>query len=155
MKVTLPQTDRRCTARLAVLAVMLATCLVTSASADPPVTDVAFSPDGKSVVACSQAGLNVYAWPELTFQRTIKSTAPNLHAIVFSPSGDWLALAGGSPSENGTVEVLSWPEGDSLKLLDEHADSADKIQNIFQDTRSQSFSKISEIFLKFQYNIII
>lgn len=97
---------------------------VTSArSAEPPVTSIAFAPDGNSLVACSQAGLQVYSWPELVQQKRIEVSAVNLHDIAFSPSGDRLAVAGGSPAEDGSVEIFSWPEGKSLHLFRNHTDS--------------------------------
>ena len=43
----------------------------------PPITDVAFAPNGKEVVASSQAGLQVYNWPELKLQKTIPISFPN------------------------------------------------------------------------------
>jgi|GEM_PF-1784001 len=92
-------------------------------AAQPPITSVAFAPDGKSAIACSQVGLQVYSWPELKRDRTIKTTAVNLHDVAFSPSGDRLAVGGGTPSEDGSVEIFSWPTGKSLAVLDGHENS--------------------------------
>jgi len=92
-------------------------------AAEPPITSVAFAPDGKTVVACSQVGLQVYSWPELKRQQTIKATAVNLHDVAFSPAGDRLAVGGGTPSEDGSVEIFSWPAGKSLAVLDGHDNS--------------------------------
>jgi WD40 repeat protein len=92
-------------------------------AAQPPITSVAFAPDGKSAIACSQVGLQVYSWPELKRDRTIKTTAVNLHDVAFSPSGDRLAVGGGTPSESGSVEIFSWPTGKSLAVLDGHKNS--------------------------------
>ena len=89
----------------------------------PPITSLAFSHDGKSVVACSQAGLHVYNWPTLDLQRTIKVSVHNIHDIAFSPSGDRLAVGGGNPAIEGVVEIFSWPDGKSLHVLREHRDS--------------------------------
>ena len=38
----------------------------------PPITDMAFAPDGKSLVSCSQTGLQVFSWPELQVQKTVE-----------------------------------------------------------------------------------
>ena len=89
----------------------------------PPITSLAFSPDGKSVVASSQAGLHVYDWPTLNLQRIIKVKARNVHHLAFSPSGDRVAVGGGNPATEGTVEIFSWPEGKSLRVLRGHRDS--------------------------------
>ncbi len=111
--------------------VVLAACLVGNLTAhpsrawaiEPPITALAFAPDGKSVVACSQAGLSVFAWPDLTGQKTIASTIPNLHALAFSPEGNYLAVGGGFPAEEGLIELFSWPAGESLGFFDGHDDS--------------------------------
>jgi WD40 repeat protein len=103
---------------------LLLFCLVTPATAtEPPITDLAFAPDGKVVVACSQSGVQIFSWPELKRQRTIKRSAANLHCLAFSPDGTHLAVGGGVPSECGTVEVFSWPDGLLVKKLEGHDDS--------------------------------
>ena len=89
----------------------------------PPITSLAFSPDGKSVVACSQAGLHVYDFPTLSLQRTIEVSAHNIHDLAFSPNADQLAVGGGNPAIEGIIEIFSWPEGQSLRVLKEHRDS--------------------------------
>lgn len=77
---------------------------------EPPLTDVAFSPDGSSVVACSQAGVQIFNWPELTMRQLIKVDADNLHDLRFSRDGTQLAIAAGIPSEQGIAVVYSWPD---------------------------------------------
>lgn len=89
----------------------------------PPITSLVFSPDGKSVVACSQAGLQVYDWPALNLQKIIKVQANNIHDLAFSPDGDQLAVGGGNPATEGIIEIFSWPEGKSLRVLKKHHDS--------------------------------
>ncbi len=86
-------------------------------SVEPPITSIAFSPDGKTAVACSQVGVQVYSWPELKRHRTIKAGEVNLHDVAFSPDGNRLAVGGGTPTEKGSVEIFSWPAGKSLAVL--------------------------------------
>lgn len=108
------------------LACSLLTCSLLASGAfasDPPITAVAFSPDGKYVVATSQAGLQILSYPELTKQKTIKAAAANLHCLAFSPDGKQLAIGGGNPSEEGIVEIFSWPDAKSLMKLTDHEDS--------------------------------
>ena len=95
-----------------------------------PITDLVLTKDGKSVIASSQAGLNIYEYPTLKHQRTIKTKAHNIHDIAFSPDGELLAIGGGKPSVEGTLEILSWSEGRSLpilKILKGHRDSVTAI----------------------------
>ena len=89
----------------------------------PPITSLAFSHDGKSVVACSQAGLHVYDFPTLDLQRMIEVEARNIHDLAFSPDGDRLVVGGGNPATEGIIEIFSWPEGESQRILREHRDS--------------------------------
>jgi len=89
----------------------------------PPITSLAFAPDGKSVVAGSQAGLQVYDWPQLSLQETVLVAAANLHDVAFSPAGDHLAVGGGDPSLEGVVETFSWPGKKSLRTIKGHEDS--------------------------------
>lgn len=99
--------------------------LVTAAG--PPITAVTFAPDGKSVVTASQAGVQVFSWPGLKRQRTIKTSASNLHCVAFSPSGKQLAVGGGNPSEDGSVEIFSWPAARSITTFQGHDDSVRSI----------------------------
>lgn len=90
---------------------------------EPPVTDIAFATDGNSLVACSQKGLQVFSWPKLRLQKTVEASFANLHCLVFSPDGNQLAVGGGNPSDEGIVEIFSWPECKSQMKLSEHDDS--------------------------------
>lgn len=90
---------------------------------DAPITSLAFSPDGREMLAASQAGLKIYRWPELTLDRTRTLSAKNLHDMAFSPAGNRLAVGGGNPAEEGTVEIFSWPSARSERILGGHEDS--------------------------------
>ncbi len=92
-------------------------------AAEPPVTAIAFAPDGRSVVVGSQAGLAVHSWPDLKRQKSIETSLVNVHDLAFSPHGKSLAVAGGIPSEVGLVEVFAWPSGKSMYVCQGHKDS--------------------------------
>ena len=115
-----------------------------ASATEPPMTDVAFAPDGKTLVAVSQSGLHVFGWPKLDRQRTIKVSASNLHCVAFSPSGKHLAVGGGNPSEDGSVEVFSWPAGKPLTKFDDHDDSVRSVAWL-DDTRLLAASLDREI----------
>src|SRR5262249_55752370 len=88
----------------------------------PPVTALAFAPDGKSLLAGSQAGVRHLSWPELKPVATLKTALPGVHELAFSPRGDLVMVAGGAPAEAGVVEVFSWPDGKLKYRTEPHAD---------------------------------
>ena len=94
---------------------------------EPPITAMAFAPDGKSVAAASQVGVQVFSWPDLRHQQTIEASAANLYCVAFSPKGDRLAVGGGNPSAEGVVEIFSWPAGESIATISVHEDSVTDI----------------------------
>ncbi len=110
----------------------------------PPITGVAFAPDGKSLVACSQAGVQVHDWPALKRLRVIKASVANLHCLAFSPNGQLLAVGGGDPAESGVIEILSWPAGERVATLSKHADSVRSVAWL-SDSRLVSASLDREI----------
>ena len=103
----------------------LSLCVAASpaGAGDPPITSLAFAPDGKSIAACSQAGLRIYSWPGLKPGKKLETSAFNLHDVAFSPNGDRIAVGGGIPADEGTVEIFSWPGGKPLHVLNDHKDS--------------------------------
>jgi hypothetical protein len=91
-------------------------------AAAPPVTAVAFSPDGKEVVVGSQAGLEVRTWPDLKPARVLKTELAHVHDLAFSPDGKTFAAVGGTPAKRGTVELYRWPVGDLVRQFSPHRD---------------------------------
>ncbi|MBI1900100.1 MAG: hypothetical protein HYS13_03155 [Planctomycetia bacterium] len=91
-------------------------------AADPPVTALAFAPDGKTVLVGSAAGAHVRSWPALEVIKNLPTELSHVHDIAFSPSGDHVALAGGVPAESGTIEVFAWPEPKLVWRESRHTD---------------------------------
>ena len=107
-------------------ATALLACFVISATVDgqPPVTALAVTPAGTAVVVASQAGVVVRSLGDLEKQETIPSTIVNPHDVAFSPDRTQLAVAGGSPAEEGYVELFEWPSCVRTAVLDgQHHDS--------------------------------
>lgn len=92
-----------------VVAGLAHTCGPTSAT--PPIVALAVSPDGREVLAGSQAGVQVLSLPDLQPQRSLATKLVHVHELVFSPDGKLLAVAGGAPAESGEVEIWEWPAG--------------------------------------------
>lgn len=114
--------------RLGGACLLFCACLANIVSATkPPITAVAFTPNGESLVAVSQDGLHEYSWPELTHKNTVEVSTSNLHCVAFSPNGQHLAVGGGYPSEEGVVKIFSWPEREVVATFDDHYDSVRSI----------------------------
>jgi len=92
----------------AVLVTLL--CSSTAPGQKPPITDIAFAPNGDSIACCSQTGMQILDWPNLNLVKQVDVSFPNLHCVTFSPDGEKLAVAGGYPSEEGIVQIFSWPD---------------------------------------------
>jgi WD40 repeat protein len=90
--------------------------------AAPPITALAFTPDGKTVVVGSQAGLELRTWPELQQARTLPTKLDHVHDLAFAPDGKTLAAVGGTPAKRGMVELYRWPEGTLLHRMSPHRD---------------------------------
>ena len=116
-------------AALAVLLTCIATSFASAQSRDdatpapkPPITALAFAPDGQSILVGSQAGIEVCSWPELKTIKSLKTKLAHVHDLAFSPDAKTLAAAGGSPGEKGEVEWFSWPESESRGRSAHHND---------------------------------
>lgn len=96
---------------------------ISALATEPPITALVFAPEGKQVVAVSQAGVQIFDWPGLELVRTIGSTAANLHDVAFSPDGNQLAIGGGNPAQDGVVQLFDWPAGNLLNSVQPHEDS--------------------------------
>ncbi|MGH7202145.1 MAG: WD40 repeat domain-containing protein, partial [Planctomycetaceae bacterium] len=91
--------------------ILLVGCVAARAQTAPPVTALVFSPDGRTLLVGSQAGVEVRSWPELKSLRTLDSELPHVADLAFSPDGTKLAVVGGSAAESGGIEMFHWPQG--------------------------------------------
>ena len=101
---------------LAMLAMMV------SARAETPITAIARAPDGKQVVLGSQLGIEIRSLPDLEVVAKFSTDLEHVHDLQFSPDGQRLLAAGGSPSESGRIEVWNWPKRERIREVREHDD---------------------------------
>lgn len=94
--------------RLLVLFLFFATAK-TTVIAQPPVTALAFCPDGSKIVVGSQLGVRIYDGDQNQVGQ-FETELEFINDIKFSKNGLNVAIVGGSPSESGSVEIFNWPE---------------------------------------------
>ncbi|MCS7272016.1 MAG: WD40 repeat domain-containing protein, partial [Gemmataceae bacterium] len=89
----------------------------------PPVTAVAFSPDGQRLATGSYG--RVTLWDLNTVRPVWMNThvLGMVHDVKFSPDGQTLAVAGGQPSVRGEVRLLATDTGRLLRTLGGHRDA--------------------------------
>ena len=103
--------------------VLVLCCMRTvAATAEPPVTATAFTPDGAHILVGSQGGIEILSWPQLNKMASLSTDMPNVHDLKFSPTGQTLLVGGGSPGEDGSVEIYSWPERQRVDRIAAHDD---------------------------------
>ena len=89
---------------------LLAIAVAFSVAMAPPIVAVAIAPDGAHVVTASQAGVQVRSLPALAIKHSLATELLQPSDLAFSPDGKTLAIAGGSPAEQGRVEIWTWPD---------------------------------------------
>jgi WD40 repeat protein len=92
------------------------------AGAQPPITALAFSPDGEQIIVGLQLGLEVRRWPSLEVVRELATSLPQVHDAAFSPEGRRLLVGGGAPAAYGGFELFSWPDGELRHERFDHED---------------------------------
>jgi WD40 repeat protein len=111
-----------CTSGMYAILCVLLTVNIAANDVQPPVTALAFAPDGESVVVGSQSGLTIRSWPALSHVRALPTELDHVHDLAFSPDGKTLAAVGGSPADTGTWELFSWPAGELMRRASPHSD---------------------------------
>jgi WD40 repeat protein len=94
---------------------------------EPPITAVTVSPDGNHVLVANQAGIRVFDEVDELLARHIPTSMSTIESIAFSPDGKKLAVAGGTPAENGIVEILTWPNATRTWFRVSHDDTVQSI----------------------------
>jgi WD40 repeat protein len=82
-----------------------------------PITAVAFSPDGSQVFVGGYHELTVWNTSGGKLARRIPGIGQRTYAIQFSPDGNLLAAACGSPGKHGEVRLLKPYSGELVNVL--------------------------------------
>lgn len=90
--------------------------------AQSPVTALAFTPSGEQLVAGSDTGISIRKWPSLDNVGEHVVKIEQIQDIQFSPDGTRLLIVGGSPSEAGKWQIVTWPELEIVASSNEHDD---------------------------------
>lgn len=85
----------------------------------PPITTIAFSPDGTAMLAGSQSGVSIRNGDA---SRNLATEMDNVNGMRFLPDGKSFLLAGGDPAETGVLERYSWPQATRLNRREMHDD---------------------------------
>jgi WD40 repeat protein len=88
----------------------------------PPVTALAFSPDGAALVSSGYGSVVVRSAATGAPQRKIACGLAHVHDLAFSADGRLLAAAGGTPGASGAVALLDWPSGQPLARTEGRGD---------------------------------
>ncbi|QDU89696.1 WD domain, G-beta repeat [Pirellulimonas nuda] len=122
-RLSTPHAARLAGALLGALAVGAGIGQSPAARAQPPITALAFAPGGELVVAGSQAGIRVAAWPTLQTDSERGVGVDQPHDLRFSPNGRRLLVVGGAAGQFGQWELVSWPGFEPIASAIAHGDT--------------------------------
>lgn len=92
-----------------------------------PITAVAFSPDGKDVVASGFHELTRWKTSDGAIDGRIQGLRERTYGIAYSADGKWLATASGDPGQYGLVRLWSVEPGGGVKPARDLAESHDAV----------------------------
>ncbi|MFO1062994.1 MAG: c-type cytochrome domain-containing protein [Pirellulales bacterium] len=82
-----------------------------------PITAMAFTPDGSSIVVGGYHELTVWNTADGTLQRRIKNCCERTFAILFSADGKTLIVGGGEPGKSGEVRLFDLESGNLKSVM--------------------------------------
>ena len=97
--------------RLACLALGLIAITFPLPNQASPITALAFSQDGSRLISHGPRSIEIRDPSHGAVLSRWECSLPKITAIRFDRSGRWLAIAGGTPAEDGETRLLSWPNG--------------------------------------------
>ncbi|MCO6459488.1 MAG: hypothetical protein J5I93_29600 [Pirellulaceae bacterium] len=82
-----------------------------------PITALAFSPDGQTLVAGGYHELTVWNAADGQLARRIGNVGQRTYVLAFSPDGSQIVAGGGSPGRLGETRIYDAATGELLKVL--------------------------------------
>ena len=89
----------------------------------PPVTAVAFSPDGQHLAVGTYGQVVIWDVAQVRPSKVLTNVLGAVNDLRFSPDGKLLAVAGGQPSARGEVRLLATADWKLLHTLGGHTDT--------------------------------
>jgi hypothetical protein len=89
-----------------------------------PITALGFNPEGSELAAGGYHEITVWNPADGKLLRRIKNVAQNSHALVYSPDGQIIAVAGGTPGRLGEVKLFNAADGKLRSILGTFPDMA-------------------------------
>lgn len=81
------------------------------------ITGLAFSPDGTQLASSGYHEVLIWNAADGTLLRHITNVAERTHEIQYSPDGSIIAVAAGTPAQNGEIKLFKAADGTLLKDL--------------------------------------
>lgn len=89
----------------------------------PPVTAVAFSPDGRTLATGVYGRVTVWNLIDVRPVKILTNILGSVHDLKFSPDGSLLAVAGGQPSARGDLRLFATKDWSLVRSLGGHLDT--------------------------------
>jgi WD40 repeat protein len=92
-----------------------------------PITALAYSPDGKHIVASGYHELTLWKTADGLLDRRVPGLCERTHGIAYSGDGKWLATASGDPGQYGLARLWTAEPGGGGKAVRDLAESQDAV----------------------------
>jgi len=99
-----------------------------------PIAALAFSPDGAQLAASGYHEVTIWDASNGQLLRRVKNLPQRIQALAWHPAGQWLAVGGGNPGQNGEVALVDTTKGEVAKVL---ASTIDTVMALAFDAKGE------------------
>jgi len=82
-----------------------------------PILALAFRPDGAQLAAGGYHEVTLWNPTHGSLLQRLRNVPQQIHALAFSPGGEFLAVAGGTPGRSGEIRIIDLSKGTSVRAL--------------------------------------